>query len=225
MRIVDRIEQWPTIRLKPYKRNARKHSSKQIDQIAESIRRFGFVNPILCSKEGDVIAGHGRLAAAQRLGLSSVPVIVLDYLSETERRALIIADNRTSELSQWDKDLLNVELAEIWSEFDLGFLDFELPALPQDEGGNVATLDDDSSEDWHQAPIPANDTSPSESKPKAEPPLDAARTPTPGLQYPVVVNLPKPVFEKLRRIARSMQMSPAECAARMIIADCDAQEE
>lgn len=210
MRIVDRIETWPTIRLKPYKRNARKHSSKQIDQIAESIRRFGFVNPILCSKEGDVIAGHGRLAAAQRLGLSSVPVIVLDYLSETERRALIIADNRTTELSQWDKDLLNVELAEIWSEFDLGFLDFELPALPQDEGGNVATLDDDSSEDGHH---------------KAEPPLDAARTPTPGLQYPVVVNLPKPVFEKLRRIARSMQMSPAECAARMIIADCDAQEE
>src|SRR5690349_1544635 len=81
-------------RLVPYARNAREHSEEQVAEIAGSIRAFGFANPILVGENGDVIAGHGRLAAARQLGLSEVPVIELKGLSETERRQLVLADNR-----------------------------------------------------------------------------------------------------------------------------------
>src|ERR1700674_1368960 len=96
------VESWPIERLIPYARNARTHSDAQIAQIAASIREFGFNNPILVDSASGVIAGHGRLLAARKLGLEEVPVIVLDHLSEADKRAYIIADNRLAELAGWD---------------------------------------------------------------------------------------------------------------------------
>jgi hypothetical protein len=120
-------------RLTPYSRNARTHSDEQIAQIAASIAEFGFVNPVLIGADDVVIAGHGRLLAAQRLGMTEVPVIVLDHLSEAQRRALVIADNRIAENAGWDEQLLRAELATLREdnfELDLlGFAEAELGTL------------------------------------------------------------------------------------------------
>ena len=89
-----KIEQWPVERLVPYARNARTHSDGQVAQVAASIAQFGFVNPILVGPNRVIIAGHARLLAARKLEMTEVPVIVLEHLSESERRALVIADNR-----------------------------------------------------------------------------------------------------------------------------------
>lgn len=96
-----RIEWRAPPSLRPYVGNARTHSRRQIGQIAESIKKFGFVNPILISDEGEVIAGHGRLEAAKRLGLDRVPVVRLSHLSPEERRAYVLADNRLAESAGW----------------------------------------------------------------------------------------------------------------------------
>ena len=100
--LADKIEQWPTAKLVPYARNARTHSDAQVAQIAASIAEFGFTNPILSGSDGVIVAGHGRLAAAQKLGIATVPVVVLDHLTPTQRRALVIADNRIAENAGWD---------------------------------------------------------------------------------------------------------------------------
>jgi ParB-like nuclease domain/DNA methylase len=109
--------------LRPYSGNARVHSKKQIKQIARSIERFGFTNPILVSKDREVIAGHGRLRAAQLLGLTSVPIVVLVTLSEAERRAYVLADNKLAENAGWDRDILAIELQAL---LDIEFDDPEL---------------------------------------------------------------------------------------------------
>lgn len=127
------IEHWPISRLIPYARNARTHSDVQIAQIAASIREFGFTNPILVDTGDGIIAGHGRLLAARLLQLETVPVIVLDHLSETQKRAYIIADNKLAENAGWDDASLQVELAELQiAGFDrdlVGFDDKELTRL------------------------------------------------------------------------------------------------
>jgi len=127
------IEMTATAKLVPYARNARTHSDDQISQIAASIAEFGFTNPILIGGDDMIIAGHGRLMAAQRLGLAEVPVIVLDHLSEAQRRALVIADNKIAENAGWDEDLLRTELESLRDiDFDLdliGFSEAELDAL------------------------------------------------------------------------------------------------
>ena len=111
--LAGKIEQWPTAKLLPYARNARTHSPEQIAQIAASIIEFGFTNPILAGADGVIVAGHGRLAAAQKLGLDVVPVVVLEHLSPTQRRALVIADNRIAETAGWD-DVLRQDLLPVW---------------------------------------------------------------------------------------------------------------
>jgi DNA modification methylase len=113
-----RIELWPVERLAPYRRNPRTHSEEQVTQIAASIAEFGFCNPILVDSRDGIIAGHGRLLAAKRLGLVEVPVIVLDHLDDNQRRAYLLADNRLSELAGWDHELLALELKEL---ADAGF--------------------------------------------------------------------------------------------------------
>lgn len=127
------IEMIAVDRLIPYVRNARTHSADQIAQIAASIAEFGFANPILVGEDNVLIAGHGRLLAAQSLGLAEVPVIVLDHLSEAQRRALVIADNRIAESAGWDEQMLAAELAALREEdFDLeviGFTDLEIDQL------------------------------------------------------------------------------------------------
>ncbi len=135
-----RIELWPLERLVPYARNARTHSTDQVAQIAASIAEFGFVNPILVDSRDGIVAGHGRLLAARKLGLAEVPVIVLDHLSETQRRAYVLADNRLALNAGWDDEMLAAELAELEGDgFDLGLIGFneqELAALlaEPDEG-------------------------------------------------------------------------------------------
>ncbi len=116
--------------LKPYPRNARTHSKKQIKQIAASIERFGFTNPILVSDVGEILAGHGRVAAAQLLGLKSVPTLALSHLSETERRAYILADNKLALNAGWDPEILAIELQGLIDlDFDLELTGFSLPEI------------------------------------------------------------------------------------------------
>ncbi|MAQ83679.1 MAG: DNA methylase [Maritimibacter sp.] len=127
------IDYRPVSSLIPYAKNARTHSEAQVGLIAGSIREFGFNNPILVDGENGVIAGHGRLMAAQKLGLETVPVIELTHLTEAQKRAYILADNRLAEQAGWDRDLLSLELGEL-SELgvdlgDLGFDGAELDAL------------------------------------------------------------------------------------------------
>src|SRR6266478_3690704 len=107
------IDYWPVERLIPYARNARTHSAAQIAEIAGSIRAFGFSNPILVGDGGDVIAGHGRLAAARKLELTTVPVVMLRGLTELQRRQLVLADNRIALNAGWDAEMLSLELADL----------------------------------------------------------------------------------------------------------------
>jgi hypothetical protein len=121
-----RIELWPLDRLKPYSRNARTHSAEQVAQIAASIVEFGFTNPILVDSNDGIIAGHGRLTAAQDLGLKTVPVVVLDHLSERQRKAYVIADNQLALNAGWDTDLLQAEVMALsLADFDLDLLGFD----------------------------------------------------------------------------------------------------
>ena len=105
-----RIEMVPVTRLVASKRNARTHSKKQIRQIADSIKRFGFNNPVLVDDGGTIIAGHGRVEAAKLLGMDDVPTLRLSHLSATEQRAYVLADNRLAEKAGWDREILAVEL-------------------------------------------------------------------------------------------------------------------
>ena len=107
------LEHWPLARLVPSPRNARTHSDAQVAEIAGSIRTFGFANPILVSEEGDIIAGHGRLAAARQLGLTEVPVIKISGLNEVQRRQLMLADNRIALNAGWDAEMLQLELKDL----------------------------------------------------------------------------------------------------------------
>jgi DNA modification methylase len=129
-----RIEYWPLARLIPYAKNARTHSDAQVAEIAGSIRAFGFSNPILVGEDGDIIAGHGRLAGARQLGLAEVPVIVLKNLTEVQRRQLVLADNRIAQNAGWDAAMLNLELAE------LSFLAADLSVLGFSEKELAAAL-------------------------------------------------------------------------------------
>ena len=135
--MAQRIELWPIDRLKPYEKNARTHDKEQISQIANSIVEFGFTNPILVDSSDGIIAGHGRLCAAQQLDLSTVPVVVLDHLSERQRRAYVLADNQLALNAGWDMELLRSEVKDlVVDDFDislLGFSDEELSDLMPEE--------------------------------------------------------------------------------------------
>lgn len=156
--LADKIEQWPTAKLLPYARNARTHSEEQVAQIAASIAEFGFTNPILAGSDGIIVAGHGRLAAAQKLGLEIVPVVVLDHLTPTQRRALVIADNRIAENAGWDLDVLRIELEALQLEdFDLDITGFDADALAEliagDEPDNEGQTDEDAVPEVAETPI------------------------------------------------------------------------
>ena len=156
--LADKIEQWPTAKLLPYARNARTHSDDQVAQIAASIAEFGFTNPILAGSDGIIVAGHGRLAAAQKLGLEIVPVVVLDHLTPTQRRALVIADNRIAENAGWDDAMLRIELEALQIEgFDLDITGFDADALAEliagDEPDNEGQTDEDAVPELGETPI------------------------------------------------------------------------
>jgi DNA modification methylase len=156
--LADKIEQWPTTKLLPYARNARTHSDDQVAQIAASIAEFGFTNPILAGSDGVIVAGHGRLAAALKLGLELVPLVVLDHLSPTQRRALVIADNRIAENAGWDDAMLRIEIAALQDDdFDLSLTGFDADALAElmagDEPESEGQSDDDAVPEVTETPI------------------------------------------------------------------------
>lgn len=141
------IRMVPVDALVPYARNARTHSDAQVAQIAASITEFGWTNPILTDGAKGLIAGHGRLSAARKLGLKEVPVIELGHLTPEQKKAYILADNRLAENAGWDEELLKLELVELKAaDFDLdlmGFTDKELEELLNgDESGGGLTEDD-----------------------------------------------------------------------------------
>jgi DNA modification methylase len=154
-----RIEWRPVADLVPYARNARTHSESQVAVLAASIGRYGFNNPVLVDQDGGIIAGHGRVLAAKRLGLDVVPVVPLAHLSADEKRAYILADNKTAELAGWDKVLLAEELRDLDGlDFDLvglGWSDKELDKLLGDVSRNAAS--DDGGKDLDAAPEAASD--------------------------------------------------------------------
>ena len=129
------IEFWPIERLRPYARNAKMHGADQVARIAASMARFGWTVPCMVGDDGELIAGHGRVLAATELGLAEVPVIRLGHLDEAERRAYRIADNKLTELGDWDEEMLRDEVAGLLADdFDLsllGFAEDELEALLQ----------------------------------------------------------------------------------------------
>ena len=123
--------------LKPYARNARTHSHKQVRKIARSIERFGFLNPILVDGNNTVLCGHGRLEAAKLLGLEEVPTFLADHLTEAEKKVYIIADNRIAADSGWDREILALELETLVEmDFEVEFTGFDLAAIEIAIGGH-----------------------------------------------------------------------------------------
>ncbi|MBF0140254.1 MAG: site-specific DNA-methyltransferase, partial [Magnetococcales bacterium] len=141
------IEMWPVDKLIPYASNARTHSDTQVAQVAASIKEFGFTNPILVDGKSGIIAGHCRLMAARKLDLEQVPVIVLDHMTDAQRRAYILADNKLALEAGWDNDILAAELERLREDgFGLdviGFSDEELGELldgmEENDGGTSET--------------------------------------------------------------------------------------
>ena len=136
--------------LKPYARNARTHSKKQIKQIASSIERFGFVNPVLIGDDGEIIAGHGRVEAEKQLGLKTVPTLALSHLSQTERRAYVLADNKLALNAGWDREILAIELQGLVDlDFDVELTGFSLAEIDfaLDEAGEADPDAPDAAED------------------------------------------------------------------------------
>ncbi len=155
--MAQRIEHWPLEKLIPYARNPRMHSDAQVAQIAASIAEFGFNNPILVDTKAGIIAGHGRLLAARKLQLAEVPVIVLDHLTEAQKRAYILADNQLALNAGWDDTLLAAELAALQQEdFDvslIGFEDAELARLLAAQDATEGLTDEDSVPELSETPI------------------------------------------------------------------------
>lgn len=128
--VPERVEQWPLDRLVPYDRNPRTHSPEQITKIAASMLEFGWTNPILVDEKAGILAGHGRLIAARQLGLETVPVVELTHLTDAQKRAYILADNRLALDAGWDEELLAAELKALEGlDYDLALTGFDVDEL------------------------------------------------------------------------------------------------
>jgi ParB-like chromosome segregation protein Spo0J len=149
--LAERIELWPIDRLRPYERNPRTHSEAQVDQIAGSMVEFGWTNPILIDENEGILAGHGRLLAARKLGLAEVPVIRFEHLSEAQKRAYLIADNQLALQAGWSQELLAAELAWLRDEsFDLDLVGFDATELER----LLALADGDAASDETEDEVP-----------------------------------------------------------------------
>lgn len=127
-----KITQTKIASLKPWQSNARQHSKKQIQQIADSIQGFGYTNPVLVDEDNQILASHGRVTAAQQIGLSSVPCALLAHMTADQKRAYVLADNKTALNARWDDELLAAELgalAELDLNFDIQLTGFSLPEI------------------------------------------------------------------------------------------------
>ncbi|MDR1364069.1 MAG: site-specific DNA-methyltransferase [Oscillospiraceae bacterium] len=133
MKTTERLELVPIEKLVGYARNSRTHSPQQISQLRSSLREFGFVNPVLCDKDFNIISGHGRVAAAKEEGITNIPCVFIEHLTEQQKKAYILADNRLALDAGWDNEFLSLELSELkGTDFDLsvlGFNDDELSKL------------------------------------------------------------------------------------------------
>jgi ParB-like chromosome segregation protein Spo0J len=151
----DRVERWPIDKLVPNARNARTHSDEQVAQLAASIEEWGWTIPVLVDETGGIIAGHGRVMAAHRLGLENVPVMVASGWSESKKRAYMLADNKLTLNSAWDLDRLAIEIAELRaSDFDIslaGFSESEIGELLKADGGGLT--DPDEAPDAPEIPV------------------------------------------------------------------------
>lgn len=154
------IKKVKTENLIPYVNNAKKHPQAQIDQLAASIKEFGFNNPILTDGDNGIIAGHGRFAAAQKLGLETVPVIELAHLSDVEKKAYILADNRLAESggTEWDFDLVALELQSLEdSGFDIDLTGFDISYLDDCEEVEFPELNSGDKEPFQQMTFTLHD--------------------------------------------------------------------
>jgi len=143
MNVTERFETVNIDRLVPYARNARTHSKEQILQLRASMREFGFVNPVIVDKELNIIAGHGRILAAKEEGITEVPCVFAEHLTEAQKRAYIIADNRLALNADWDAEMLSVEIADLQgSDFDISLLGFDDAELNKLLGGVDDVKDD-----------------------------------------------------------------------------------
>lgn len=128
-------------KLIPYANNAKKHPQEQIDLIVRSINEYGFLNPCLIDKDYKVIAGHGRIMAAKQMGMDKVPCLFVEGLTEAQYKAYVLADNKLTEMGEWDMDLVNIELETLQDmDFDISLTGFELP----DVEVNTDTEEDES---------------------------------------------------------------------------------
>lgn len=150
MNTTEKMEQIPIEKLVPYINNSRTHSSEQLKKLQSSLREFGFVNPILIDNKFNIIAGHGRVLAAKAEGMSQVPCVFVDHLSESQKKAYIIADNRLAEDAGWDKELLKLEIENLKDlEFDISELGFEV-----DELDKLLQTENEVTEDNFDEPLP-----------------------------------------------------------------------
>jgi len=143
MQSTTRFEKVPIDRLVPYARNARTHSKEQVLQLRSSLREFGFVNPVLCDKDMNIIAGHGRIMAAKEEGFTEVPCVFVEHLTEAQKKAYILADNRLALNAGWDEELLALEFADLK---DLGF-DLDLMGFDAKEIEKLFATDSDDVQD------------------------------------------------------------------------------
>ncbi len=144
MNTTDRFEKVSIDKLIPYARNARTHSKEQIKQLRASLREFGFVNPVIVDKEYNIIAGHGRVMAAKEEGITSVPCVFAEHLTDAQKRAYILADNRLALNAGWDEEMLSVELSDLQTNaFDLSLLGFSDAEMNKFLGGMEDAKDDD----------------------------------------------------------------------------------
>ena len=150
----DRVERWPLERVVPFARNARTHGSKQVEQIAASMREWGWTNPILVDEAGTIIAGHGRVEAARKLGLSEAPVMVARGWSAAKTRAYVIADNKLALNAGWDDELLAAEISDLRDlAFDIDLIGFDAAELTSLLGGPDAMTGEDDVPDVPEDPI------------------------------------------------------------------------
>ena len=144
MNTTERFEKVPIEKLVPYARNARMHSKEQILQLRASLREFGFVSPVIVDKGYNIIAGHGRVAAAKEEGISEVPCVFAEHLTDAQKRAYILADNRLALNADWDEEMLSVEIAELQAvAFDVSILGFNDAELNKLTGTLEEVKDDD----------------------------------------------------------------------------------
>ena len=144
MNTTERFEKVNIEKLVPYARNARTHSKEQILQLRASIREFGFINPVIVDKDYNIIAGHGRILAAKEEGITEIPCVFAEHLTEAQKRAYIIADNRLALNARWDAEMLSVELSDLQgADFDISLLGFDEAELSKFMGGLEDVADDD----------------------------------------------------------------------------------